>query len=353
MFNAAHPQDERPLSTLFRQEIPKVYRIDIFVGYVSEKSLRYLSDLVDEFPELTISLTCGMHARDGMTPAQHHHALALHTLLTASGRGGVFVIPKLRYHGKTYLFHHEDPSHLEMPRAYIGSANLSAIVPGYTATFETGVLLDPAPEELLTHLERDIEPHRTSIDHFDVPIVPDTSSPMHHVEEARVISTSDVITIMSSPAQYTFHLPLKANAKSSLNAHLGGDGARAQKSGSLLARDWYEGELVVDQKLWEVEGYPAKGKPFTVVTDDGWSFTCKTSGHGGKNLRSEGRLAVFGTWMKSKLIDAGALEYGETATQDNIDRFGRSHLTMKYHPEYGVWSFDLSTTQQQKNEKTT
>ncbi|BAU96133.1 stress-sensitive restriction system protein 1 [Corynebacterium suranareeae] len=340
VFNAHRPNDTQPLDKFFDKELKDTHHLDITVGYISEKSLRYLRDILEEKTNITANLTCGMHACEGMTAPQLHYARELHTFLSNNNRGGVFVLPRLRYHGKIYLFHQRTAPD---PKAYIGSANLSAIIPGHASTFETGVMLDPAPTELIQHLQRDVEPLKVPIDEYHVPIVADQNALMRGVSRAAPMSTSHVVAVMSSPAQYTFDLPLKAHPKSSLNAHLGGDGGRMQKTGRRLSRKWYEGELIVDEKYRDLPGYPQKGVPFTVITDDGWTFECKTSGDGGKNLRSVGSLETFGAWMKSRLIDAGALEFGETATEKNIERFGRSHLTMKYHPDYNVWSFDLST----------
>lgn len=342
VFTAHRPQDTQPLDVFFAHELVYTRHLDITVGYVSEKSLSYLLHLAQGNPDLTIRLTCGMHAKEGMTPKQLRCALELHEYLHTHDRGGVFVIPKLRYHGKIYVFHRIDGSD---PTVYVGSGNLSAIVPGYRDTFEAGLALNPPPEDLLAHLSRDVAPLCVAIDEAEIPLIKDHQSPMNEVEDAAPVSTAYVAAVMSSPAQYIFNFPLKATPASNLNAHLGGGGTRAQKTGSKLARSWFEGELIIDKKLREVEGYPTKGVPFNVITDDGWTFQCMVTGDGGKNLRSCRKLSTFGTWMKSRFIEAGALELGETATQDNIDAFGRSTLTMKYHPNFDLWSFDLGTLQ--------
>lgn len=337
VFDAPVPRNSRPLHAVFERELETATHIDIAVGYVSEKSLRWLNEIAQQRPELSINLTCGMHSREGMTQTQLTNAKALHETLSRSDRGGVYVTKRMKYHGKIYLFTSQAGT-----SCYVGSANLSSILAGHTDTLEAGMFFPVAPESVTEHLKRDVYPQWEPVDTAGIPLIPDRSSPMHNVEEAQEVSTAGVVQIMTSPATLTFYIPLKAHPASSLNAHLSGGGVRTQRFGGGLARSWYEGELIVGKAITQLPGYPKRGERFTVVTDDGWTFECMTSGDFSKNLRSYGDLSIFGTWMKSRLIEAGALEFGETATQSNIDRYGRKYMTMKYHPSFDVWSLDLS-----------
>lgn len=342
IFDAPVPRNSKPLHSVFERELVTATQIDIAVGYVSEKSLRRLHEIAEQRSDLTINLTCGMHYREGMTQTQLTHAKALHKTLSESGRGGVYVTKQIKYHGKIYLF-----TSATGMSCYVGSANLSSILAGHTDTMEAGMFFPVAPVSVTEHLHRDVYPQWEPVGAAAIPLVPDRTSPMHNVEEAQEVSTAEVVQIMTSPATHTFYLPLKANPSSSLNAHLSGGGMRAQKFGGGLARSWYEGELIVSQKITRLPGYPQGGVVFNVVTDDGWTFECMTSGgpDNNKNFRSKGDLSIFGTWMKSRLIEAGALEFGETATQANIDRYGRKYLTLKYHPEFDLWSLNLSVNE--------
>lgn len=339
VFDTPNRRLANPFHQVFSSRLPETRQLDIAVGYISEKSLRYLQELIHEHPQLRINLTCGMHGTEGMTAKQLREAKSLNEALVSTSRGGVYVTPRLPYHGKIYLF-----GSTSKTSGYVGSTNLSSILPSYSDTFEAGVYFPEAPSIIEEHLRRDVYPHWVSIAEANLPLITDNESPMHSVEDAAPVSTSDVVAIMTSPSQYTIHLPLRAMPASSLNAHLGGDGGRKQKTGEKLARQWYEGELIVPQKYRQVPGYPQLGEVFKVITDDGWTFECKMSGTGGKNLRSKGGLATFGTWMKSRLVEAGALKFGETATAAHIRAYGRTYITMRYHPQYELWSFDLSVT---------
>ncbi|MBC6829896.1 restriction endonuclease [Corynebacterium sp. LK32] len=337
--NSVNAKADYPLSDVFLQQISKAHAIDIAVGYISETSLKYLQEQIEAHSEVELRLVCGMHASEGMTKSQVTHAKALHNLLQEQGRGGVYLTPKASYHGKLYRFEHEG-----FDSAYIGSSNLSGIVPKYSETFELGVYIQESPLEINSYWNNVIEPLMRPMHEVDVPIITNERSPMWDVDEAKAVSTSYVANVMASPVKYTFEIPLKVNPKSSLNAHMGGDGKRKNKTTG-LNRSWFEGELIVDKGI-RTEGYPKTGTSFTVVTDDGWEFECRISGADGKNLRSKGKLSTFGTWMKSRLIEAGAIEFGELANESTLKRFGRKTMTMRYHSEIDVWSFDLSNIQQ-------
>lgn len=338
--NSANPNLSKPLSATFLQEIQKTRNLDIAVGYISTPSLEYLQEIIATHPDMSVRLVCGMHAREGMTEKQYTRATELDDLLTHQSRGGLFVTPRVSYHGKVYIFDKNAQT-----AAYVGSSNLNGILPNYSLTSETGLYLSDCEQLIRAYWETMIWPLTAPLKEVDIPIIPDARSPMYEVDEAHPVSTSYVAHVMMSPARYTFELPLKTHAKSSLNAHMGGGGQRKNKT-SGLARNWYEGELIVGAKD-RAEGYPAPGTTFKVITDDGWSFECKISGQGGKNLRSRGKLSTFGTWIKSRLIESDALEFGDLATPETIEKFGRDTLTMRYHPKFDIWSFDLSRIDQQ------
>lgn len=340
VFDTPDKRLANPFHRIFASRLPGTKQLDIAVGYISEKSLRYLQELMLQYPTVNLNLTCGMHGSEGMTQKQLTEAKKLNETLVSSSRGGVYVTPRLPYHGKIYLFEAEKET-----SGYVGSTNLSSILPTYAETFEAGVYFPEAPSIIEEHLRRDIYPHWVPITDATLPIIADNSSPMYTVDDASPVATTDVVAIITSPAEYTIHVPLRAMPASSLNAHLGGGGARKQSSGGMLTRKWYEGELIVPQKYRQVPGYPQLGESFKVVTDDGWTFECKISGTGGKNLRSKGGLATFGTWMKSRLVEAGSLKFGETATEEHIRAYGRTYMTMRYHPQYDIWSFDLSVNE--------
>lgn len=328
--------ENRRFFDIFAEEIQDTDTLQIAVGYLNEESIKYLSETAASFPSLNIDLTVGMHAREGITKRQLDAATALHQSLSSQSRGGVYVTPRMAYHGKIYIFD-KDQSAI----SYIGSANLSSIVPHYSGSFEAGLILASETKVLRDHLAEDVNPNRVPIINADIPIVERTSSPMIHVDEAEPVAMPQVIDVFTSPVTHRFNIPLKANAASSLNAHMSGGGFRMNKHGG-LQRDWYEGELIVSKKITQLPGYPEDGVPFKVVTDDGWTFECVVNGQAKKNLRSAGKLSTFGTWMKSRLMEAGVIEFGELATDETIISYGRDAITMSFHPGHNVWTLDLS-----------
>ncbi|MGV0409211.1 restriction endonuclease PLD domain-containing protein [Corynebacterium resistens] len=335
--HAAHPKRRRPLAEIFPDLISSCQKLDIAVGYVDAESLRYLHQIALDNPAMQIEILCGMQGIEGMTEEQHLLALKLHEALGENNQGHFFVTRKIRYHGKIYVFRGKSET-----KAYVGSSNLSGIVDQHSDIWEAGVLLDSNIEAIDQHLEVDLKPFRVPLDKARIPTIASTSSKMAERREATAVPTSTVAQIFKSPAQYEFEIPIKTSGRSSLNAYLGGQGSRKQKTGHSLARDWYEGELIVDKHITSQPGYPRGGVPFTVVTHDGWSFECKTSGQNSKNLRSSGKLSTFGTWIKQIFVEAGVLQFGERVTEETLRRFRRNTLSMKYHPEHEVWSFDLS-----------
>ncbi|WP_426705645.1 restriction endonuclease PLD domain-containing protein [Corynebacterium auriscanis] len=338
--DAAHPQRRNPLNVVFPELVKSSQSIEIAVGYICADSIRYLKAISLANPALHIEVTSGMQAAEGLTAEQFERALNLHQHLSLTGRGGVFLTQKIRYHGKIYIFRGEGGT-----RAYIGSGNLSAIVGNHADVWEAGVLLDSDTDAIEQHLKKDLASFKVPLDKADVRIITSKESRMRDVDEATPVPVSTIARIFQSPSQFEFEIPLKTSKRSSLNAFMGGDGSRRQKTGHGLSRDWFEGELIVDKCFTSQPGYPVGGKPFTVVTHDGWSFECKTSGQNSKNLRSRGKLSTFGTWIKENFMDAGVLEFGELITEETLKQFGRSTLSMKFHPQYGVWSFDLSRPQ--------
>ena len=97
-----------------------------------------------------------------------------------------------------------------------------------------------------------------------------------------------------------------------------------RNTGKVIPRNWFEGELIVDKETTRNTLYP-KGN-FKVITDDGYSFECRTQGDNNKNIRSTGSLNVLGKWIKLKLQKSGALEPLTLVTSETFERFGQDNL---------------------------
>jgi len=121
---------------------------------------------------------------------------------------------------------------------------------------------------------------------------------------------------------------------------------RENQQGFVMPRSWYEVELIVPKSVTCQPGYPQSDKSgsggvIDVVTDDGWSFSCKVSGDSSKNLRSEKDLKILGKWLKGRLENASALKTGELCTQETLDRYGREDFTLAKVKGQDLWYLDF------------
>ena len=202
--DSSRPRDPNRLNNVFEQQISKANRVEIAVGYVDVRSLAYLREVVEEqYPDLELDLTIGIQSKEGMSRAQLDVARPLHDYLTRESRGGVYATPRLPFHGKVFLFNH--PSGIS---AYVGSANLSSIVPDYRNTREVGVFFDSAPENLEQHLSKEVYPLREPIDEADIPVVAEELF-MEELDAAEPVTVRELSTVLSSTPGPTFHIPLK------------------------------------------------------------------------------------------------------------------------------------------------
>ena len=80
---------------------------------------------------------------------------------------------------------------------------------------------------------------------------------------------------------------------------------------------------------------------FDVITDDGWSFTCKVSGDYSKNFRSEKDLKILGKWLKGRLENFGVLKAGEPVTSETLEKYGRNTFTLTKTTEENIWFLDF------------
>ncbi len=101
-------------------------------------------------------------------------------------------------------------------------------------------------------------------------------------------------------------------------------------------RPWYEVELIVSNTITKQDGYPFH-QTFTVITDDGWQFQCKTSGDFSKNLRSENDLKTLGKWIKGRLEVSGCLKTGEMITPEVLQKYGNDQFELRSTDKPDLW----------------
>lgn len=143
----------------------------------------------------------------------------------------------------------------------------------------------------------------------------------------------------------SFDIPIKGyevSPHSNLNVFFGK--GREGKNGLVKPRHWYEVELIVPKEITTRPGYPQSKTDeavFRVITDDGWTFSCKVSGDYSKNFRSENDLKILGKWLKGRLENAGVLKVGEPVTKETLEKYGRDTFTLTKTRTKNTWFLDF------------
>ena len=125
--------------------------------------------------------------------------------------------------------------------------------------------------------------------------------------------------------------------KSSLNTYFG-KGRWQRASGNVIPRGWFEGEVIVDIETTRKEIYPNGN--FKVITDDGYTFECRSQGDYHKNIRSTGSLHTLGKWLKLKLQKSGALAPLTLVTAETFEKYGQDNLRL-YKLSKGVYFMEF------------
>ena len=82
------------------------------------------------------------------------------------------------------------------------------------------------------------------------------------------------------------------------------------------ARNWYETQLNVSSEVRQKKGYPYKGIPFFVVTDDGYGFLAHTTSANNKQFSAIGDELILGKWIKQRLVSEGLIEPVNNTIED-------------------------------------
>lgn len=82
------------------------------------------------------------------------------------------------------------------------------------------------------------------------------------------------------------------------------------------SRDWYETQLNVSAEVRKKSGYPYKGIPFFVVTDDGFGFLAHTTSANNKQFAAVGDELILGKWIKQRLVTEGLINPIEDTSKD-------------------------------------
>ena len=331
----------------FYSLISEATRLDIAVGYVTADSLAELKQLVAYNEKIkTLNLLIGMHYLGSFTTLEHNAAVMLNKFLCDTNRGEVRLVKSFRFHGKLYTYSDSQGAFAGI----IGSNNLSSIIGSNTRTYEASAFFDGEDREyaakMLEFIEQLSANSTDNIATCDVTIK-DNNRLLEDHENVRKVSSEEKANILSSLSSTSFEIPLTRNGfvpvKSNLNVFFG-EGRLVRSKKIIQPRHWYEAELIVPKEITSKAGYPQKDTEsavFDVVTDDNWNFTCKVSGDGSKNLRSEHDLKILGKWIKGRLENAGALDVGQPVTAETFIRYGRNSFTFTKTSTPNLWYLDF------------
>lgn len=270
-------------------------------------------------------LLVGMAFYEGLTSHKLTALTRLSTKLEQAGNGsGVFVSYNGKYHGKTYLFEGSNGKNY-----YVGSSNFSRS--GLLENLECTALI--SDQETQAKIQSYIDflfmpENAVSILKAEI-VVPGTSEYKKRIslETLDDLPKHDIkIVDISELPRIDYPLSrIVDKEKSNLNVYFG-KGRLNTTTGKILARPWYEVELIANREITSNPLYP-KGD-FTSYTDDDYIMPMKTSGDYFKNIRSRGNLSLLGQWIKGKLQKSGALIPLTPVTRDTLDAYGNDTIQL-------------------------
>lgn len=335
--------DRNSYTELFHQLMKKSEELNIATGYISSDSAIDLKNIIELNGGPHLNLCVGMHYFEGLSNIQKTSLESLNSMLIARQLGRVFFVVTFPFHGKLASF----KSNNTPVRSIVGSSNLSNIVFGQRQYEVDYLISDPSDAiELDGFISQLIEKGSTPFEELDIRIVEPQNPLLNDQYGVKQLPKIEKESYQHQLSELSFTIPLKADEapRSNLNTFFGE--GRRNPQGFVMPRPWYEVELIVSHEITSQPGYPqadneGEGGVFDVITDDGWSFKCKVSGDGSKNLRSEGDLKILGKWLKGRLENAGVLEPGKLVTDETLERYGRNTLSLTKIKDSDKWFLDF------------
>ena len=345
-------ENQSTIAESLKYDFKNATDIDIAVGYVSRTSLTEIGNLVRNCNTRRICLIVGMYYHEGMPEGCYRLACELHKEWTQRGIGEVRLIIPMKYHGKAYVFYnHETPI-----SAVIGSANLSVLKPDASTLrqYELAYRIDK-PSELIAIAEHCQLLKRSScsvpIDVVtDMKIVPGHNDALDNIVGVERITPDQSAEYRRAATGYSFSLPLKVPAeaekkldgrqyftKSNINVCYSPDTRNPKRAPK--SRNWYECQLTVASSIYSMPGYPAQGKRFYLITDDGYKFLAHTTSQNNKQFAAVGDESILGRWLKGRLVAAGLVspvndtladtERNGMITKEILSKYGRDTLIFR------------------------
>lgn len=349
--------DQETVTECFFKEFEQADHVEIASGYISKASLLELDALVESSGINKIILVIGMYYYDGIAESTYRTALEINKKWKMSGVGEIRITHAFHYHGKTYAFYTGD----EVKSAIVGSANLGVIKPEASnrRQYEVSAVTTDRGEctEIATLIAKLATP-TCSInidDWIKPPIIREVNTSLENIHTVNHIPQAEVKLYEKGKTTTSFVIPIKVPAeaerfmddnkhytKSNLNV------SYAAPRNARKARDWFETQFTVNKSITRQDGYPEKGKPFFVVTDDGYTFKVHTTSDGNKQFSAVGDELILGRWVKGRLAAAGLVKPMNN-TLDDTQRLGM--ITKEMLAAYGCDTLVLTKTIYQKEDE--
>lgn len=348
---------QETIADRFFEEARSSDRIEIASGYISKASLLELDELVWSVGIKKISLIIGMYFVEGMPEGTYHTALDINKKWKDAGIGEIRMVRAFKYHGKLYAFYKDE----EVTSTIIGSANLGVIKleASNRRQYEVSAVTTDRDEcaEIATLIAKLASPS-CSVNIEDaagMPIIREVNTSLVGVDTVDQIPQAEVSLYEKHKTTTSFIIPIKVPAaderfmddgkhytKSNLNV------SYAAPRSARKARDWFETQFTVSKSITRQEGYPEKGKPFFVVTDDGYTFKVHTTSDGNKQFSAVGDELILGRWVKGRLAAAGLVTPVNNTLADT-QRMGM--ITKEMLAAYGCDTLVLTKTTQHKEDE--
>lgn len=319
----------------------------ITVGYVSLASLEELRDLVKSHALKSVKLIMGMYYAEGITERTLKLARLISSEWQQAGLGEIRVVKPLKYHGKTYEFLREGAP----ISVIVGSANLSAIKPDSQTQRQyevSAVADDPDVCQDISDLFERLWKVSQDINTITLKCVFDANLALEGDENASRLPSSDFSLYKRDVVGTEFLLPLKVPKEADKLTDEVGKFTRsninvcyAAPRSKAKSRDWYEIQFTVPKEVREQPGYPQRGEPFYVATDDGYLFKCHTTSDNNKQFNACNDELTLGRWLKGHLVSAGFVK-PVVDTQADVKRDGM--ITEEMLDQYGSHALALQKT---------
>ena len=333
----------------FNQEIATCDTVDLAVGYVSQASLEELRNLVSKY-KLKVCLIMGMYYIEGMQERTYHLAERIHQEWESAGLGEIRLVKSFKYHGKIYAFSKNG----KVSSIILGSANLGAIKfdSNNRRQYEVSIKItdEHTCQEAVAFIEK-LKSDKLSFKinaGIKVPLISEKNDALNNMGTVHQVPTTDLGIYERHKIGTRFLLPLKAPhfaerfiddgkhyTQSNINT------CYSEPRSARKARDWYEIQFTVPSSVYKLEGYPQRGKPFLVITDDGYSFKVHTTSDNNKQFNAVGNEHILGRWLKGRLAAAGLATEVPNVLEDH-DRIGM--ITEEMLDSYGCHNLYLQKT---------